>query len=215
MDFTKLLQERYTTKYYDSSKDISDNVIAKIVESMRLSPSSVNLQPWKIMVFNRKSKELIRPAIKDFNLQRFDGASHVIVILNYTKVSDDYYKMIIDKEDQDGRFPTTEIKTEQHAFKKGAGDDHVNKQDFAQWTAKQCYILLGTALYAACDLGVDSTPVEGLDYAKMNEILDLKAKNLDCQSVVFLGYRSKEDSNTLDKRPKSRKSTEYFAEFVK
>lgn len=215
MDFIKLLQERYTTKYYDSSKDIPEDIVRKIVEAMRQCPSSVNLQPWKVLVFDRKSKDKIRCGIKDFNLQRFDGASHVIVILNYIKVPEEYYKMIIDKEDRDGRFPTKEIKNEQLEFKRAAGIGHEKDHDFAQWSAKQCYILLGTALYAACALGVDSTPVEGLNYDKMREVLNLKAQNLDCQSVVFLGYRSEVDSNTLDKRPKSRKSMENFVEFVK
>ena len=41
------LNQRYTTKKYDASKRISSEELAIIKEALRLSPSSINSQPWK------------------------------------------------------------------------------------------------------------------------------------------------------------------------
>ncbi|RKW48102.1 MAG: NAD(P)H-dependent oxidoreductase, partial [Porphyromonas sp.] len=46
MDILKLLQSRYTTKVYDLSFRLSEEQLATIKEVLRLSPSSINSQPW-------------------------------------------------------------------------------------------------------------------------------------------------------------------------
>ena len=54
-------------------------------------------------------------------------------------------------------------------------------------------------------MGIDSTQIEGMDFAKADEILRLKDTNLQSVGIVTLGYR-KDDSNAL--RPKSRLAKE-------
>ena len=46
MNFLSLMQNRYTTKYYDPNKKISKDDIDSLLECLRLTPSSVNCQPW-------------------------------------------------------------------------------------------------------------------------------------------------------------------------
>lgn len=47
------LQRRYATKKFDTSKKLSQADIDTLLESLRLSPSSFGLQPWKfIQVIN-------------------------------------------------------------------------------------------------------------------------------------------------------------------
>ena len=47
MSFINAMQERYTTKVYDETKKIDPKHIEELKESLRLSPSSINSQPWK------------------------------------------------------------------------------------------------------------------------------------------------------------------------
>lgn len=70
------------------------------------------------------------------------------------------------------------------------------------WTARQSYIAMGFLLAAAAEKGIDSTPIEGLDTAKLDEILGLREKGMRSVAVVTLGYRSPNDGNA--QRPKSR-----------
>lgn len=67
-------------------------------------------------------------------------------------------------------------------------------------------------IYGAKSMGIDSTAMEGIDYAKLDEILDLKAQNLHSVVVVALGYSSDDDSNK--KRPKSRRAKESVFSFL-
>lgn len=57
--------------------------------------------------------------------------------------------------------------------------------------AKQAYIGLGTALIAAADADVDSTPMEGFDPKALDEILNLKEKGLRSVVMLPLGYRKR------------------------
>ena len=60
MDFLKLMQERYTTKYYDPQKNIPEEILQKILECLRLTPSSVNMQGWRFYLLDRASKNYCR-----------------------------------------------------------------------------------------------------------------------------------------------------------
>lgn len=70
------------------------------------------------------------------------------------------------------------------------------------WETRQAYIAMGFLLWAAAERGIDSTCLEGLDMAKMDECLGLAEKGLRTVCAVSLGYRLPDDSNAA--RPKSR-----------
>ncbi|SEP58749.1 Nitroreductase family protein [Thalassovita taeanensis] len=55
--------------------------------------------------------------------------------------------------------------------------------------ARQAYIALGIALVAAAEQEVDSTPMEGFDPSKVDEILGLKERGLRSVVLLPLGYR--------------------------
>lgn len=58
MSFINAMQERYTTKQYDSSKKIDGDTVNQLKEILRLSPSSINSQPWKFtFVSDQDTKE--------------------------------------------------------------------------------------------------------------------------------------------------------------
>ena len=206
MNFLSLMQNRYTTKYYDPNKKISKDDIDSLLECLRLTPSSVNCQPWHFYVAGDESgKAKIRGCVLDFNLQRFDNCSHVIAICGKTKVTEEHFKKVLDKEESDGRHSDITIKEAQDKSRKHFTNLHAaNEKEMAAWSGMQCYIALGTILYAAASMGIDSTPIEGFDAAKADELLGLKDKDLTCHCLVCLGYRDVNDSNVISKRPKSR-----------
>lgn len=204
--FLEISKKRYTTKHYDQYKKIPQKDIDDLLEIARLTPSAVNIQPWHFYVGStQKAKDLILPAIPDFNIPRIRDCSHFIVLCSKTKMSEAEYAAITEKEDQDGRFGEQRIKDAIDSHRIQLASMHVTGGDFAQWTAKQVYIALTTLIYGAASMGIDSTPIEGMDLAKADEILGLKSKNLQTVGIVALGYR-KDDSNAL--RPKSRLAKE-------
>lgn len=208
MDFLELLQTRYTTKHYDASRKVDDATLQKILECTRLTPTSVNSQPYHFYVLTGEAKNKLRDGIKDFNQQRYDGASHAIVIASKKSIDEPHLKMVLEAEEKDGRLPNAELVAAQDKSRHFFSNLHMEKGDFQAWTCKQAYIAFGTLVYAAAAYGVDSTALEGIDYAKCDEIMGLADKNEATAVIVLLGYRDPNDSNRLSERPKSRLSLE-------
>ena len=206
MDFLQLMQQRYTTKYYDPDKKVPEETMQKILECIRLTPSAVNMQPWHFFLLSGNSKQKLVSVIPDFNVQRYQSCSHVLLIAAKNPLNDEDIRAVCNNEDECGRFTNPEKENAANAFKgkKHFADLHWRTDGYGSWCGKQCYIALGSALYAAAAYGVDSTPVEGFNAALTDELLDLRSLNLQSQVLVLFGYRSAQDSNTLDKRPKAR-----------
>ena len=204
MDFEQLLQERYTTKHYDASRKVPDETITKILECVRLTPTTVNAQPYHFYVLTGAAKDSLRPAIMDFNLQRYDGASHAVVISCLSTIDEEHLAKVLAAEERDGRLPNDEIKAAQDQSRHHFCNMHMKAGDFSAWTGKQAYNAFTTMVYAAASLGVDSTALEGIEYDQVDAILKLADKKETCALIVLLGYRAPDDSNQLTKRPKSR-----------
>ena len=49
------LNWRYATKAFDVSKKISNEDLETIIEAFRLTPSSLGLQPWKLVIVQNQS----------------------------------------------------------------------------------------------------------------------------------------------------------------
>ncbi len=64
MDLLNSVKSRYTTKAYNSEKKIPQEKINKLLEILRFTPSSVNIQPWHFVVAdNLAAKEQIAKSI--------------------------------------------------------------------------------------------------------------------------------------------------------
>ncbi|MGN0894461.1 MAG: nitroreductase family protein [Succinivibrio sp.] len=204
MDILKVFQQRYTAKHYDPDSKISALDMEELLEIVRLTPSAVNIQPWHFYVGSSdKAKELIMPAIPDFNIPRIKDCSHFVVLCAKTHMDEEELSRITQKETEDGRYTKEHIKLEVDAHRKHFAKMHADLGDFKEWTAKQTYLAMASLLYGAAAKGIDSTPIEGMDFDKTDEILNLKKDNLRSVAIVALGYR-KDDSNAA--RPKSRLS---------
>jgi nitroreductase / dihydropteridine reductase len=204
------LQWRYATKKMDPTKSVPPETVDEIIEAVRLTASSSGLQPYELIVITNKE---IREKIKAIsnNQSQVTDCSHLIVFAAW----DDYTADRIN----DAFDMTENIRN----FKNDAGVAYRQmllknypargpETNFTH-TAKQAYIGLGTALIAAAEAGVDSTPMEGFDPKALDELLNLKAKGLRSVVMLPLGYR-KEDEDWLVKLKKVRRPKEHFVSWI-
>lgn len=70
MKFLELAQTRYTTKRYDAGKKVSDQQIKELQEILRLSPSSINSQPWKFTFVGDESLKKQLASVSFFNEEK-------------------------------------------------------------------------------------------------------------------------------------------------
>jgi nitroreductase len=202
------LNWRYATKRMNGTK-VPQDKIDRILEAIRLSPTTFGLQPFKVIVVeDPELREKIyneacqQPQIKE--------ASHILVFAANKNVSaeqvDDYMNLIAS---------TRGIPVETLTGFRAAFDGIVAgtaEQNFV-WTARQAYIAFGVGIVAATNEGVDATPMEGFSPEALDKILGLSEQNLGSTTILTLGYRD-EKTDSLVHAVKVRKSKSALFEFI-
>jgi len=203
MNVTKLMQSRKTTKSYDSSKKITPEIMDDLLNALRLSPSSGNLQPWHFVVAEtEESKELIADAASDFNKERVKKASHVIALCVSQKFDNKDILAVLKKERADGRLPDS-INIDEFSMQMSDFMERFSGGETYSFLSRQLYLALGVLLVLAELKGINATPMEGFDRVRLNKSLNLNEKGFKSVLLVSLGYSSDDDYN--QKLGKSRR----------
>lgn len=189
MGFLNIAQSRYTTKKYDRNKKIDDETIEKLKEIARLSPSSINSQPWK---FTFVSDEKIKSELSELsfnNKQKVQDASNIVVFSVVRNVETFENSKLPLLPDGANVYYNRVLKPQ--------ADEQI-----MTWLTSQVYLSLGFFLSAAASLGIDSTPMEGIDNEKYDAIL--QETGYKTLFAVAIGYRDEKDANQPSLTPKIR-----------
>jgi nitroreductase len=180
MEFKELVQQRFASREYEDRK-IDDALIDEILEMVRLSPSALNMQPWKIkVVADDDLKEQLYD--KSFYQSQITKCSHVLVFCANRDLQGQIEKIINGMkaagvpEEQINRY-----KTATQLVLSGSEESVLCEAQ------KNVYIAVTQAIYAAKSLGIDSCIVQGFEPAAYSEILELPS-NLVPTLLITLGY---------------------------
>jgi len=193
------LRFRYATKQFEPSRKIPAESWAALEQSLLLSPSSFGLQPWKFLVIASPDLRERLKAVSWGQTQVTD-ASHFVVFVTRTEFAD---------ADLD-RFMSclaTAQGSEMESLKgyreiiARFGHSMTPEEAFA-WNAHQCYLALGQFMASAACLEIDTCPMEGLDPAAYDEILNLAGTGYRTVFACAAGYRHENDKYAL--MPKAR-----------
>ncbi|MGF1778345.1 nitroreductase family protein [Vibrio nomapromontoriensis] len=204
------LEQRYTAKRYDATKRIPQDELEVIYEAIRLSASSINSQPWKFIVIESdEAKQRMHDTFVNkhqFNQPHIKAASHIILFAYHPSYTRDDYAKVVDKGIEDGR--TAPEQREQafggFAFAELNTDETGNT---STWTKAQTYLALGNTMHVLARLGIDSTPMEGVDSEMITELFREELRGYQCDVALAMGYHhADEDYNAS--LPKSRLSRE-------
>lgn len=190
----------------DAAKTVPDDKLAHILEAIRLSASSSGLQPYQVLVVTDPAiKAQIKPVA--WNQSQITDCSHLLVFAAWDNYTADRINMMFD------------LVNEQRGFKNEGWEAYRQKllafypnrsaEENFEHAARQAYIGLGSALIAAAEVQVDSTPMEGFEPAKVDEILNLSALGLRSVLLLPLGYRAAE-GDWLVNLTKVRRSADDF-----
>ncbi len=188
-DLIQLLNWRYAAKKMNPAQAVPEDKVEHILEAIRLTASSSGLQPYQVIVVtNTALREQIKP--NAWNQGQITDGSHLLVFAAWDDYTPERINMMFDLTNDQRGFKNEGWEAYRQMLlssypKRGA---EVNFQH----AARQAYIGLGSALLAAAEVGVDSTPMEGFDPAKVDEILGLRALGLRSVILLPLGYRASE-----------------------
>jgi nitroreductase len=204
------LNWRYATKKMDASKVVPEEKVERILEAIRLSASSSGLQPYEVIVVKNKAlREQIVPHA--WNQQQLVDGSHLLVFAAWDNYTEERINYMFDLVNEERGF--TNEGWEAYRQKLLAAYPPRPAQENFEHAARQAYIGLGTALIAAAEEGVDSTPMEGFEPEKVDEILGLKEKGLRSVVILPLGYRA-DEGDWLVNLKKVRRPQEKFIQVM-
>lgn len=198
------LNWRYATKKMDPTKTVPEEKVARILDAIRLAPTSSGTQPFEVLVVtNPEVRAKIRPHTWD-QAQITEG-SHLLVFAAWDNYSADRIDAVVRQMEQE-RGGGNALLTQYYENLK---DSYLPREASINHdhAARQAYIALGFALAAAAELEVDSTPMEGFDPVKVDEILGLADRGLRSVLLLPLGYRQ-EEADWLAPLKKVRKPQE-------
>lgn len=183
------LNWRYATKKMDPSKTVPQDKLDRILEAVRLAPTSSGLQPFEVIVVKNPA---IRDKLKEAGYgqdQITDGTAVLVFAAwdNYTDARIDGVLALTEKV----RGGKSETLTGYYDRLKASYVPRDADTNF-EHAARQAYIGLGLAMTAAAFEEVDATPMEGFEPAKFDEILGLNKRGLKTVAILPVGYRAAE-----------------------
>lgn len=185
------LHWRYAVKKFDADKKIADSDWALLKESLRMTPSSYGLQPWKFFVIeNPELRKKLREV--SWNQSQVTDCSHYVVLTYREDVDAQFVRRNMEKIAQVRGVSVDDLKGFEKAI---AGDILMGPRSLVKepWAQRQVYIAMGFLLETAALIGIDSTPMEGLDAAAYDTLLELKGTGWKTVAAVALGYRHPSD----------------------
>lgn len=199
MELLDALQWRYAAKRLNG-KAVPEEKVERILEAIRLAPSSMGLQPYTVLVIkDAELKKQILPIAN--NQQQVVDASHLLVFAAWDNIAPEQVDDYINLTAETRKMPVASL----DAFKDMLLTIAARPADENfQWAARQSYIAFATAIAAAAEEHVDATPMEGFDNAALDRLLGLKEKGLRSITLLPLGYRDTEN-DWLATSPKVRK----------
>jgi nitroreductase/dihydropteridine reductase len=183
------LNWRYATKKMNPDKQVPQDKLDRILEAVRLAPTSSGLQQFELVVVTNKE---VREKIKAiaWNQEQVTDASHLIVFAAWDNYTPERINGMFDLVNDERGFRNEGWE----AYRQMLLNTYPQRdaQSNFEHAARQAYIGLGIALTAAAFEEVDATPMEGFDPAALDEILDLRSRGLRSVAILPVGYRADE-----------------------
>ncbi|WP_298396523.1 NAD(P)H-dependent oxidoreductase [Sphingobium sp.] len=200
------LNWRYATKKMNPDKAVPEEKIARILEAVRLAPTSSGLQQFEVIVVTNTD---IREKIKAiaWNQEQVTDASHLIVFAAWDNYTADRINGMFDLVNDERGFRNEGWEAYRQMLL-GTYPQRDAQTNF-EHAARQAYVGLGIALTAAAFEEVDATPMEGFDPDALDAILDLRARGLRSVAIMPVGYRA-EEGDWLVNLKKVRRPIEDF-----
>lgn len=185
------LNWRYATKRFDLAKKIPAETWAVLEQTLVLTPSAFGLEPWQFIVVQDPALRAQLCAASWGQTQPIE-CSHFVVFALRKNLGMDQVERHFDR--------LVEVRGGQKSQLQGLHDVVMTSVEQARsggfldvWQGRQLYIALGQFLTAAALLGVDACPMEGLEPARYDEILNLAPQGLTTLCACAAGYRSPVD----------------------
>ena len=186
------IQTRRSVKHFDENHRFSDEQINKLFSLAMLSPTAFNIQNWRFVnVTEPKLRQQIRAAAWD-QAQVTDASLFIVMcadLKSWEKQPERYWANA-DQAIQDFILPAID--------QYYRGKDQVQRDE----AMRSCGIAAQTLMLAAKAIGYDSCPMDGFDFEKVGQLINLPDDHVVtlCLAIGKATQAANPRSGQLDKK---------------
>lgn len=182
MELKKAIETRRSVNFFDSSRKIDTETIEKILELAALAPSSMNLQPWRVItVVSDDKKELLKSAA--MNQPKVTEASAVFILLGDLDYAEKNIDMTVESMVELGYLP----EDQKDKRIEMAHNAHRNPDKRYKTAILNTSLFGMNLMYACAAYGVETHPMGGFDPEDVKAKFDISDRMIPVM-LVAAGY---------------------------
>lgn len=184
MDVIQTIKDRRSINFFEPGKEIPDDKLKELLEIANLSPSSFNLQPWRVIVVrDPERKKVLRQCA--FNQPKVEEASAVLIMIADPKGLEDNLERVLDSWLELGYLKPEMRETYANMAKNiQSTEDSVKRKIFA---VKNTALFAMNLMLAAKGLGLNTHPMDGFDEDCIKKEFDIPEDKI-IPMLVAVGY---------------------------
>ncbi len=191
------LNWRYATKTFDPHRKIPEADWQTLLNALVLAPSSFGLQPWKFIVVNDPLLR-VKLTAAAWGQRQIVDASHVVILAARKHIRPEFVDRYVAHMSRVRGVDAGKLQGMRDVICGFASSVSVEAQ--LAWNQRQVYIALGFLMETAALLGIDTSPMEGLNPQGFDDILSLTSTDYATTVACPLGYRAATDHHAAHKK---------------
>ncbi|MCE5194417.1 MAG: nitroreductase family protein [Nitrospiraceae bacterium] len=184
MDVIEAIKNRRSINFFEENKKISEDKLKELFELANLAPSSLNLQPWKIVAVNdTERKKILRKCA--FNQPKIEEASIVLIVVADPNAVEENLETVLDNWEKLGYIKPDMKDTYRGMVKNLYGEkDSIKRKIFA---VKNTSLFAMNLMVAAKGLGLETHPMDGFDEDSVKKEFNIPRDTV-IPMLIALGY---------------------------
>ncbi len=160
MELVEAIKERRSINFFEPGREVSNGKLKELIELANLSPSSFNLQPWRVVIVNTlRRKAALRKCA--FDQPKVEEASAVLIMIADPDGVELNSGRVLDSWEELGYMKPDMRETYVGMMKNLYGEvDSLKRKFFA---VKNTSLFAMNIMFAAKGIGLETHPMDGFD----------------------------------------------------
>jgi nitroreductase len=187
MNFQEISKKRRSINFFNTDKEVSEDLLMKMVETAANTPSSFNLQPWNLMVLrNMEEKENLKALAWD--QPKVVEALVVLIVLADKKGWEEGHPVF--EKNWEEMLKSGSMQPDQRDWFLNATNSLYNWSTDANlaFAAKNTGFFAMSLMYAATSLGLETHPMDGFDHEAVRKEFKIP-DNYWIPLLLAVGYK--------------------------
>ncbi|GAB4538784.1 MAG: nitroreductase family protein [Thermodesulfovibrionia bacterium] len=184
MDVIEAIKSRRSINFFEAGMEIPDERLKELLGLANLSPSSFNLQPWKVIVVkDPERKKVLRQCA--FNQPKVEEASAVLIMIADPNAVEENMERMLNSWQELGY-----MKSEMRDTYKGMAQNLYGEPDSLKrrfFAVKNTSLFAMSIMIAAKGLGLETHPMDGFDEECIKREFNIPADKI-IPMLIAVGY---------------------------